>query len=72
MNNYEVLRKAQKKIKQELNELKIKIYYAKKIMDLESLFKLTEIYDLKKKQLVLIKLARQRPMEMKKNIRRFK
>lgn len=63
MNNYEVLRKAQKKIKRELNELKIKIYYAKKIMDLESLFKLTEIYDLKKKQLVLIKLARQRPKE---------
>lgn len=67
MNNYEVLRKAQKKIKQELNELKIKIYYAKKIMDLENLFKLTEVYDLKKKQLVLIKLARQRPMEMKKH-----
>ena len=63
MNNYEVLRKAQKKIKRELNELKIKIYYAKKIMDLESLFKLMEIYDLKKKQLVLIKLARQRPKD---------
>ena len=61
MKSYEVLRNIQKTIKKELNNLRIKIYYSQITMDLDNLFKLMELYDTKKKQLILIKCIRQYP-----------
>ncbi len=61
MEQFKILRMMQKTLKKELSKLKIKIYYSQMEFNLEQVIKLLEIYDFKKKQLILVKAMRQCP-----------